>query len=204
MRKHIHKISGILIIVGGLILTSGINQAQKAEQGPKRPAKSSKAMASSSHPRVTKAILQVLKSGGNAVDAMLTAIPLQHVIEPQMSTLAGGMGGLIYWAETGELVYLDAELDHTHNAFISRTLGLPPGMQATSGRRIGVPGTVKGLQAAAERYGSFPWKQYFGPAIQAAEDGFVMYSFLYGEMNDAFERLGAHPATREKWMPEGY
>ncbi len=186
------------------VLSAGQLVAQRAEQGAKPVAKAKSVMVSSSHPAVTNAMLEVLKNGGNAVDAMLTAIPLQHVIEPQMSTLAGGMGGLIYWAETGELIYLDAELDHTsQNPPAGQSYG-PGGLAVTSGRRIGVPGTVPGLQAAAERYGTRPWSEYFGPAVKAAEEGFTMYSFLYGEMSDAFERLGAHPATRDKWTPNGF
>lgn len=178
--------------------------AQRPEQGAKPVAEARKAMVSSSHPDVTRAILEVLASGGNAVDAMLTAMPLQHVIEPQMSTLAGGMGGLIYWAETGELIYLDAELDHTFDAPAARSMARPAGIGTTSGRRIGVPGTVPGMAAAAARYGSRPWADYFGPAIEAAEDGFPMYSFLYGEMSAAYERIGAHEASKAKWMPDGF
>ncbi len=179
-------------------------EAQRPEQGAKPVAEARRAMASSSHPEVTQAILDVLADGGNAVDAMLTAIPLQHVIEPQMSTLAGGMGGLIYWAETGELIYLDAELDHTANAPAARSMARPAGVGTTSGRRIGVPGTVPGMAAAAARYGSRPWATYFGPAIEAASDGFPMYSFLYGEMSAAYERIGAHEASKAKWMPDGF
>ena len=186
------------------LCTANAAHAQRAEQGPKAVATAPDAMASSSHPRVTREILEVLRNGGNAVDAMLTAIPLQHVIEPQMSTLAGGMGGLIYWAETGELIYLDAELDHTANAPAARSMARPESVAITSGKRIGVPGTVPGLAAAAERYGTRSWQEYFGPAIEAADDGFTMYSFLYGEMYDASERLGAHPASRAKWMPNGF
>jgi len=178
--------------------------AQRPEQGEKPVAEGTRAMASSSHPRVTETILEVLKSGGNAVDAMLTAIPLQHVLEPQMSTLAGGMGGLIYWAETDELVYLDAELDHTRNAPAAGSMAKPESIPTTSGQRIGVPGTVHGLKAAAERFGSGDWANYFGPAIETAENGYRMYSFLYGEASAAYERIGAHPATREIWMPDGF
>lgn len=192
------------VVVSIFVLLANVGHTQRAEQGPKPVASATKAMASSSHPRVTRAILEVLQDGGNAVDAMLTAIPLQHVVEPQMSTLAGGMGGLIYWAETGELIYLDAELDHTVNAPAARSMARPQDIGITSGQRIGVPGTVPGLAAAAERYGTRPWKDYFGPAIEAASHGFTMYSFLYGEMYDAFERLGAHPSSRAKWMPDGF
>ena len=187
-----------------LLLTANAALAERAEQGAKAVAEANTVMASSSHPEVTAAILEVLRSGGNAVDAMLTAVPLQHVIEPQMSTLAGGMGGLIYWADTGELWYLDAELDHTANAPAARSMARPAGIATTSGKRIGVPGTVPGLAAAHARYGTREWQDYFGPAIAAARDGFDMYSFLYGEMSAAFERLGAHEASRTKWMPDGF
>lgn len=194
----------ITVAVSICVIFADTGFAQRAEQGPKPVAKASEAMVSSSHPRVTRAILDVLRKGGNAVDAMVTAIPLQHVIEPQMSTLAGGMGGLIYWADTGELIYLDAELDHTLNAPAARSMARPGDIEITSGQRIGVPGVVPGLAAAAERYGTLPWRDYFAPAIDAASDGFTMYSFLYGEMYDAFERLGAHAASRAKWMPDGF
>ncbi|MGI9202923.1 MAG: gamma-glutamyltransferase family protein [Woeseiaceae bacterium] len=202
IRQTIPKIIMVAISISVLYIDTG--HAQRAEQGPKPVARAPEVMASSSHPRVTRAILEVLQDGGNAVDAMLTAIPLQHVVEPQMSTLAGGMGGLIYWAKTGELIYLDAELDHTVNAAAAPSMARPEDIEITSGQRIGVPGIVPGLAAAAERYGTRSWKDYFGPAIDAASNGFTMYSFLYGEMYDAFERLGAHPASREKWMPDGF
>jgi len=172
----------VVVFVSVFVLCANVGFAQRAEQGPKPVAKASAAMASSSHPRVTRAILEVLREGGNAVDAMLTAIPLQHVVEPQMSTLAGGMGGLIYWADTGELIYLDAELDHTLDARAAASMARPEDIEITSGQRIGVPGTVPGLAAAAKRYGTRSWKDYFGPAIEAATNGFTMYSFLYGEM----------------------
>jgi gamma-glutamyltranspeptidase/glutathione hydrolase len=200
--KRIKELIVVTISISALCANTAY--AQRAEQGAKTVAKASEAMASSSHPRVTRAILDVLHEGGNAVDALLTAIPLQHVVEPQMSTLAGGMGGLIYWADSGELIYLDAELDHTLDAPVAPSMARPDEIEITSGKRIGVPGVVPGMAAAAKRYGTRPWNDYFGPAIEAASGGFTMYSFLYGEMYDAFERIGAHTASREKWMPDGF
>jgi len=102
-------------------------------------------MVSASHPAVTRAMLDVLRAGGNAVDAVLTAVVLQPVLEPQMSTLAGGMSMLLYEAKTGTLHYLDAELDHTAKGAPIGTLTQAPGASGvaeTSGRRIGVPGSA--------------------------------------------------------------
>ena len=169
------------------------------EQGPKAMARAGRAMVSTSHPDVAKAALATLRDGGNAVDAMLTAMPLQQVIEPQMSTIAGGFAMLYWEAATGKAHYLNAELDHPAGGTI-------PGRDVaeTSGQRIGVPGTVAGMRAAAERFGTRPWGSYFAPAIAAAEDGFSMYSFLYGEMATDYNRLAHYPSGRERYMPDGY
>jgi gamma-glutamyltranspeptidase/glutathione hydrolase len=180
--------------------------AQQAEQGPKAVATASKAMVSSSHPEVTRTMLEVLRKGGNAVDAMITAMVLQPILEPQMSTLAGGMGALIYDAKSAKLYYLDAELDHTaKGAPITAVMAAPSGVVDTSGRRIGVPGTVAGLRVAAERFGTMKWADYFQPAIRLAEQGYPMYSFLYAEMAAAsLGRLGAMSSGREEFMPDGF
>src|SRR5579875_1989099 len=69
-------------------------------------------LVSSSHPALTAAALAVLRSGCNAIDATLTAIPLQQVLKPQFSTIAGGYG-LLYWdAVSGAPIYLNAHPDH--------------------------------------------------------------------------------------------
>lgn len=169
------------------------------EQGPKEMARGGRAMVSTSHPDVTAAALAVLRDGGNAVDAMLAAMPLQQVIEPQMSTIAGGFAMLYWEAATGRAHYLNAELDHPAGGTIPNR-----DVAETSGQRIGVPGTVVGMRAAAERFGTRPWASYFAPAIAAAEGGFAMYSFLYGEMATAFNRLTHYPSGRERYAPDGY
>lgn len=156
-------------------------------------------MVSTSHPAVTAAALAVLRAGGNAVDAMLTAMPLQMVLEPQMSTLAGGFA-MLYWdAATRSATYLNANLDHPVGSVIPAR-----DVAETSGQRIGVPGTVVGMKAAAARYGTKRWASYFAPAIAAAEDGFPMYSFLYGEMASAYSRLVYYASGRERYTPGGY
>jgi gamma-glutamyltranspeptidase/glutathione hydrolase len=162
-------------------------------------------MVSTSHPMVTEAALRVLRDGGNAVDAMLTAIPLQHVIEPQMSTIAGGFAMLYWEAASGKAYLLNAELDHPSGGLMPR--GYPEserGLAETSGKRIAVPGTVAGMQAAAQRFGTRPWESYFAPAVSAAEEGFPMYSFLYGEMAADIDRLVHYPSGRERYTPDGF
>jgi gamma-glutamyltranspeptidase / glutathione hydrolase len=170
-----------------------------AEQGAKSLASGSSAMVSTSHPLVTAVARQVLQDGGNAVDALLTAMPVQHVVEPQMSTPAGGFSALYWDASTREAVYLNANIDRASNVAIAGD-----GVPFTSGLRIGVPGAIRGMQALASRYGSREWSDYFEPAIRVAHDGFTMYSFLYGEMADAIGRITHHPSGRDQYTPNGF
>src|SRR4051794_36232659 len=123
-------------------------------------------MVAAAHPLVADAMATVLREGGNAMDAVLTAVLLQGVVEPQMTSVAGGLSVLYYDAATGRYHYLDAELDHTrdrppvsasweHYRTVEAALG------ETSGRRVGVPGIVAGVAEGAHRFGSLPWPRYF-------------------------------------------
>jgi len=193
----------VAVLILGSLLSGAFPAALSAQtppggevprQGEKPAVTGERYMVSSSHPMVNEAMVEVLENGGNAVDAMITAVLLQPVVEPHMSTIAGGTGGLIYMAATDELIYLDAELN------LSRSSGAPG---ITSGGRVGVPGTIRGLAEAAERYGTMPWADYLAPAIRAAEDGFPMYSVLYYYLVEGRERLSAHAVSREIFLPEG-
>ena len=180
--------------------------AQQPDQGPKPTARGAQAMASASHPLVTRTMLDVMRNGGNAIDAVIAAVILQHILEPQMSTLAGGMSMMVYEAKTGRVHYLDAELDHSaKDAPIGFTMAGAANVPETSGRRIGVPGTVAGLYAASQKFGTIKWADCFQPAIRLAEQGYPMYSFLYAEMSDAaMGRLSTYESGRDEYLLNGF
>lgn len=185
--------------------------AEAPEQGAKPVARGNRGMVSASHPAVSEAMLGVLKKGGNAIDAVIAGTILQPVIEPQMTSLSGGLSMLVYEAKTGELHYMDAELNHTREG-APVVLAAPwsanrprPSVPENSGRRVGVPGTLAGLHAAAERFGTLPWADYFKPAIDVAEQGYPMYSFLYGELAEAsLKRVGPSPTLASEFLPAGF
>jgi gamma-glutamyltranspeptidase / glutathione hydrolase len=156
-------------------------------------------MVVTSHPAVTAAAVGVLRAGGNAVDAMLTAVPLQQVIEPQLSTIAGGFGMLHWDAATASATYLNANPDHATGASLR-----PQSGPDTSGDRVGVPATVAGMRAAADRFGTRPWDSYFAPAILAADDGFEVHPQLYTALHTAHTRITSHLSGRERYLPDGY
>ena len=197
------------VVVSLSVLLAPISVSAQ-EQGPKRAVTARTAMASAAHPLVTRAMVDVMKKGGNALDAGLVAVAMQPVVEPQMVTLAGGMSILYYEAKSGQYHYLDAELDHTSKGAPvagswTEYTSIASRIGETSGVRIGVPGTVAGIKAAADRFGTLKWADYFQPAIKVAEQGFPMYSFLYGEMAEAAQgRLSAYPSGRDEFLPDGY
>lgn len=155
-------------------------------QGPKKEAVGDRAMVSTQSPMVTEAALDVLRDGGNAFDALITAVLLQQVTEPHMVSHWGIMTGVIYDAETGRYRAFDG-------------IGARP-LASRSDKgdpaKVAVGGTVKALGEIWKRYGTKPWEYYFEPAIKAAEDGVLVTSYMYGIIYAAWEN------TDEMW-PEG-
>lgn len=176
--------------------------AGEPSQGPKAMAEARTAMVATAHPMATEAALEILKSGGNAMDAGLAAMVLLTVIEPEMATLAGG-GGLIYFdASRGETRYVNFEPD-----MVKQPDGrYDPGNESDklSGRSILVPGSVAGLKLASERYGKLGWAKLFDPAIRAAEDGFPQYPFLYYQMLERYPVLARLPDARRIFLSDGF
>jgi hypothetical protein len=111
-------------------------------------------MVSSSHPAVTAAALDVLRSGGNAVDAMLTAMPLEQVLEPHLSTIAGGFAMLVWHGKTGTAHYLNAHPDHPHGVSLPGPDGpdvtMAPGRDDAPGALAGPPGHRVRVRALLE------------------------------------------------------
>ena len=122
---------------------------------------------STAHPLATRAGLATLQRGGTAADAAVTVAFTLAVAHPQAGNLGGG-GFLVYYdASTNGIWTLDfretAPGGATRNMFAS---GPPAGAKAA-----GIPGTVAGLEALHEKFGSRPWKELLAPAIALAKEG---------------------------------
>jgi len=139
--------------------------------------------------------------GGNAVDALVAAAATLNVSEPYMSGI-GGFGGfmVIHLAEENRVVGLDA-MGKSPAASSPGTMTLDDfdaGYKAPI-----VPGALKGWAAALERYGTMSLGDVFEPAIQLAEDGFVISKFDELHTNGAAEKLGRFPSTTRVFFPHG-
>ena len=138
-------------------------------------------------PNVTRAALRVLEDGGNAADAFVTAVFLQHVEDFHQVSHFGAMSGLYYEAATGTT--------YAFNAFSER----PRADRCGDGKRVGrlaIGGTVSGLESIAERFGTRPWASYLEPAITAAEAGRPGHELPVREQLQPLGERGPDPGER--------
>lgn len=141
-------------------------------------------MAVTANPHATAAAMHVLRQGGSAVDAAITAALVLNVVEPQSSGIGGGGFMLTYAAGSGrraaydgrecapqaadEGLFLDA--DGKPMAFFDAVVG---------GRSVGVPGLLRMFELAHRDQGRLPWATLFAPAIELAENGFPVSPRLH-------------------------
>jgi len=190
-----------------LLLASACAQAPR--QAPVVEANApTNAIAQTAHPLATRAALDMLARGGNAIDAIVAAQAMLGLVEPQMSGIGGGTL-LLYWdAHTGKLASFDGTSSapgHTTASLRTDVDGriVPPSAVRHGGRSIGVPGTLPVLQMVHARYGKLPWKALFGPAIDTAERGFPMPEYLHRILVEDNITLAEYPTLRMFFDAEG-
>jgi gamma-glutamyltranspeptidase / glutathione hydrolase len=174
------------------------------------PVSAAHAMAVTANPHATQAALEVLRGGGNAVDAAVTAQWVLNVVEPQSSGLGGGGFLLVYRASDGALETLDGRETAPAGATPGMFLG-PDGKpvrfypeRITGGRAVGVPGILRMLALALQRHGTRSLAETLAPAIRLAEQGFPVSARLAASLRRQRERLALFPATRAVFFgPDG-
>ncbi|MBD8494510.1 gamma-glutamyltransferase [Pseudomonas syringae] len=121
--------------------------------------------------------VDVLKAGGNAVDAAVAVGYALAVVYPAAGNLGGG-GFMTVQMADGKKTFLDfrekAPLAATANMYLDKDGNVIPGLSARGHLAVGVPGTVSGMEYAREKYGSKPRSELIAPAVKLAEDGFVL------------------------------
>lgn len=158
-------------------------------------------MVAAANPLAVEAGYQVLKQGGNAVDAMVAVQTMLGLVEPQSSGLGGGAFVVYYDAANGSLTTFDgretAPLQATPELFLN-----PDGSEmkfydaVVGGRSVGTPGTVKLLGELHQRYGKQPWAELLQPAIRQASEGFAVSPRLAGAIAESAEHLQRYPSTK--------
>ena len=136
-------------------------------------------MVVAAHPLAAQAGIEILRSGGSAVDAAIATQLVLNVVEPQSSGIGGGAFLLHYDAASRRLSSFDGRETAPAAAKADRfaATGGRSGFQAYlqavgSGRSVGVPGLVRMMELAHARHGRLAWPRLFAPAIRVADEGF--------------------------------
>ncbi|HEU0122395.1 MAG TPA: gamma-glutamyltransferase, partial [Bryobacteraceae bacterium] len=147
-----------------------------------QPVRARKVMIVSREPNATDAGLEILRAGGNAIDAAAAVGFALAVTHPSAGNLGGGGFMLIRLAD-GRTTFIDfrerAPLQSTRDMYLDRD-GKPTVDSVLGWRAAGVPGTVRGLEYAQRKYGKTKWAEVVAPAARLARDGF---SVSYGLAN---------------------
>ena len=153
--------------------------------------------------------LEVLRSGGNAVDAAVAAAATLGVTEAYSAGIGGGGFMVVYLARQRRVMTIDgretAPAGFREDSFIDPATGqpIPFAERVTSGLGVGVPGTVATWQKALRQYGTRPLGKLLAPAIRVAERGFVVDQTFHDQTVANAARFAAFPATAELFLPGG-
>ena len=158
------------------------------------------AMVTSAHPRASDAGLEILRDGGNAVDAAVATAFAVSVGEPQMSGLGGGGSMLIWLQEKQRAEYVDFYAAQRPESWRGLTRG---DTGRTDLRQVAIPGEVAGLLDAHARFGRLPRADVLAPAIRLAEDGYPINQILAQMIARDSAKLHRYPASRRAFWPNG-
>ena len=143
----------------------------------------------------------ILRQGGNAVDAAVATGFAMAVTYPRAGNIGGGGFMVIHSAARNEAVAIDyretAPSAITQDVFLGADGKPDSDKSRNSALGIGVPGTVAGLALALEKYGSgrFTLAQILAPAIELARDGFVVADDMADTLSDMYRRMGRWPSS---------
>jgi gamma-glutamyltranspeptidase/glutathione hydrolase len=163
-------------------------------------------MVVTAEPLSTDVGVQILKDGGNAVDAAVAVGFALAVTYPQAGNLGGG-GFMLIRMASGKAVVIDyreeAPGKASHDMYLDAHGELVPHASITGALASGVPGTVAGLALAEEEYGKLGLARVIQPAIRLAAKGFPMSYSLNRLMEEYKDRLSKFPETQRVFLHGG-
>ncbi|GIG21080.1 gamma-glutamyltranspeptidase [Cellulomonas chitinilytica] len=155
----------------------------------------------------TRVGLDVLRRGGNAVDAAVAAAATLGVTEPFSSGIGGGGFFVYYDAATGQVHTIDgretAPQAMQSDAFVENGVPIPFADAVTSGLSAGVPGTPATWETALEQWGTLDLRRALQGATQVARRGFVVDPTFAGQVATNATRFAAFTSTAKLYLPDG-
>jgi gamma-glutamyltranspeptidase/glutathione hydrolase len=194
------------LMVFGLLQSTSMQSTFAASREPVR---AKHGMVASTHRLASEVGVNVLKRGGNAVDASVATALALAVVYPQAGNLGGG--GFMMLRVNNRTTVIDyrevAPQAASRNMFLDAK-GMPikgEGSSTIGYRAVGVPGTVAGLELALKKYGSgkLTWTELVEPARKLAQNGFGVSPRLMRTMREESALLGRYPESKRIFLRNG-
>ncbi|MCC4832380.1 gamma-glutamyltransferase [Shewanella sp. 10N.7] len=158
-------------------------------------------MVASQESLATRIGVDILKQGGNAVDAAVAVGFALSVTLPRAGNIGGGGFMMVHLAETNKTIAIDyretAPAKAHKDIFLDEKGNANPKLSREHGLAVGVPGTVMGLELALTKYGTMSLKDVIKPAIGLANDGIVINSDLADSLDGLKRRISQWPSSAE-------
>ena len=181
-------------------------RAESKENWPTQAVRAAKGMVATDEELGSQAGMEILRRGGNAVDAAVATAFALAVVEPAAGNIGGG-GFMLVRLAGGKTAFFDyrevAPGKATRNMYINRDGKLDPDASVTGYHAVAVPGTVAGLELALKTYGSMKLADVMEPAIRLAEKGFAVNAKLAKELEEEQQDLTKFALSRRIFLNDG-
>jgi gamma-glutamyltranspeptidase / glutathione hydrolase len=193
-RKPLIQVALAVLVMSGLPLSAA----------PLRPTHAAHAMVASRHELASNAGVDVMKQGGNAVDAAVAVGFALAVVHPQAGNLGGG-GFMLFRTADGSARFIDyrekAPAAATADMYLDARGEMAAGASLVGYKAVGVPGSVAGMVYAEKKYGRLSLDKVMAPAIKLARDG---YPLAWEDARDLHDpELAKFPESRRIFQRDG-
>lgn len=186
----------ILLLIGFCLILSAplFSQDKKVQH-----IEAEKAAVATAHPEASKVGLDMLKNGGNAIDAAIAAAYAIGVLEPSGSGIGGGVTAIIYIKEEDKYYNLD---------FYPRAPSQPmrdfdPERDVDTIKSVAIPGFVHGIELMRERWANLDRHTLMNPSVEIAREGFVPDSVIYDILSVSTDKLAQYEESRALFTDNG-
>ncbi len=194
--RIVYRLFVSIALVTSLLVSQTVSVASKGDVAVGKDG-----MATTAHPLASKAAMEMLQRGGNAVDAAVAAAFAIGVVEADGSGLGGGGAMVVYLQKEQRSVFINYYQQASEKI---NEVNYNPATDNKSAKTILVPGNAAGLTSALEKYGTLPLAVVLAPAIKYAEEGFPLDETLSSIILDNNDLLAKYPSTAGIYLPEGF
>lgn len=201
-----HRFAGLLLalVLASSALTAGPRHPAKPFRTGRSVVMAPHGMVATSHPLAAQIGLDILKKGGNAIDAAIATNAALGVMEPMSCGIGGDLFAIVWDAKTKKLYGLNASGRSPYKANREAILKQGHKHLPTLGPLTwSVPGCVDGWETLRKRFGKLSMNELLTPSIQYAENGFPVPEVISGYWRNAEEKLQKHPDTAKTYLRNG-